>query len=190
MHDNALQGKVRQEKEQVMRQSCIMIAIAAVLLIVGCSSTSDVQRLTLRCEDDYKAGSFIGLYSFSEGKLTIPPADADQVSIVYYFDGDDCSHGALMGKDDRPGYLFPIGQKSWSDLTLLKVPSEDMESVAALTPLTREEEGLAFWVKVGRGEYVLARIMSVQPTTYSDIQSGVIPEVELEWRKPRASAGK
>jgi hypothetical protein len=113
--------------------------------------------------------------------LTTPPVDPDQVDIVYYFDGDDCSRGALFGHDDSEGYIFPIGQKSWSELVKLKPGANDMESVAAIMPLTNDKEGLAFWVKTSNGEYILARISAVQLASYSDLVSGGTATLELEW---------
>ena len=167
-----------------MKQSCTTITVAAILLIVGCSCAPDLQRATLRCKDT-DGTAYYGFYSFTAGELTTPPADPEQVDILYYFDKDDCSQGALIGHDDRPGYLFPIGHKSWSELVMLKPPLEDVESAAAIAPLTKDKEGLAFWVKVRGGEYILVRIRAVQPASYSDIISGGTATLELEWSRPR-----
>lgn len=106
--------------------------------------------------------------------------DPDQVDMTYYFDGDDCSQGALMGRDDVPGYLFPVGHKSWREMAKLEPPSKDAESIVAIAPLTKDKEGLAFWVKTGAGEFVLARIKAVQPVTYSDLVSGATASLRLE----------
>ena len=159
------------------------ITVAAVLLIVGCSSSPDVQRVTLQCRAH--EGECFCFYSFTAGLLTTPPVTPDQVDILYYFDGDDCSRGALFGHDDRPGYIFPIGQKSWSELVMLKPPAKDMESVVVIMPLTKDKEGLAFWVKARGGEYILARIRTVQTASYSDLVSGGTARLELEWSRPR-----
>ena len=159
-----------------------MITVAAVLLIVGCSSSPDVKKVTLQCKAN--EGECFCFYSFTAGVLTIPPVDPNQVDIVYYFDGDDCSQGALFGSDDSPGYIFPIGQKSWSELVMLKPSVRDMESVVAIMPLTRDKEGLAFWVKARGGEYILARIRAVHTASYSDLVAGGTARLELEWSRP------
>lgn len=169
-----------------------IIAAAIFLLIVACSDTEkSIRRLggssefrlntvKLQCKHPWGASGFIGLYSFKTGELT-PPVEPNRVDIVYYFDNDDCSQGALIGHDDRRGYLFPIGYKSWYELVMLNPPSEDMESVDAITPLTLDKEGLAFWVKTRNGEYVLSRIRSLQPVSYSDIVAGGTATLILEW---------
>jgi hypothetical protein len=160
------------------------ILVVAAFLIAGCSSAKlNVQRMTLHLEDVQKEGAFIGFYSFAAGKLPIPP-DPNQVEILYYFDPDDCSQGALIGRDDRPGYLFPIGKKSWRELEKIKPPSEDKESVVGIRPLTKDKEGLVFWVKTRSGDFVLARIASLQPTSYSDLVRGGSAGLTLEWRRP------
>ena len=165
-----------------MRRLCMMIAVAAVLLAIGCSSTPSPQSATLQCRA--YGGEFYGFYSLTTGEVT-PPIDPDRVDILYYFDSDDCSQGALIGHDDRPGYLFPIGRKPWSELATLEPPPDDMESVGAIAPLTESNEGLAFWVKRPSGEYVLARIRAVQPASYSDLIAGGNATVELEWIRPQ-----
>lgn len=180
-----------------MKQSCITLTVAAMLLIVGCSSAPKVQRVSLQCRTPFKGGSFIGLYSFTVGDMTdcfmypdkFPNPDK-AVDLAYYIDNDDCSQGAIIGQYDGPGYLFPIGQKSWRKLVKLKPPSKDSESVAAITPLTKDKEGLAFWVKARGGEYILVRIRAVQPASYSDLISGATPTLELEWYRPRTREGE
>ena len=159
------------------------ITVAAVLLIVGCSSSPDVQTVTLLCRAH--EGECFSFYSFTAGVLKTPRVGPDQFDILYYFDGDDCSQGALFGHNDSPGYLFPIGKKSWSELVMLKPPAGDMESVAGISPLTRDKEGLAFWVKTRGGEYILARINSVQTASYSELVSGGTATLQLEWSRHR-----
>ncbi|MCI0498201.1 MAG: hypothetical protein L0Y36_00770, partial [Planctomycetales bacterium] len=135
-----------------MRQSCMTIAFAAVFFTAGCSSSPDIKRATLECRAI--EGQCISFYSFSSGMLT-PPIDVpDQVDIVYYFDKNDCFQGALLGNDDRPGYLFPVGHKSWRELETLSPPSQDEKSVAGID-LTKDKEELAFWVKAKGPEYIL-----------------------------------
>lgn len=169
----------------VIRWLGLMTALVAALLLAGCSPAPDVQSAKLRCGNPWDAGGVIGLFSFVEGELGIPPSAPGKVDLIYYFDNNDCSSGALLGNADHPGYLFPVGHKPWSEIAELQPPSKDAESVAAITPLTRDKEGLAFWVKTGGGGFVLAKIKSVQPSSYSDLTSGTIPTLELEWLQPR-----
>ena len=164
-----------------MRNSCLTIAIAALLLLVGCSPAPKVQTLTLQCAA-YE-GEFYGFYSFTEGEITQPEA-RKRVDIIYYFDNDDCSEGALIGLDDRPEYLFPVGHKSWNQLMKLTPPTEESEPVGGIMPMTEDKEGLAFWVKTHDGEYILAKIKKVHPATYSDMISDGTATVELEWTRP------
>jgi len=159
------------------------ITVAAALPIAGCSSALHVERAMLRCEEVHE-GAFCGFYSFRAGVLA-PPVDPDQVDLVYYFDNNDCAEGALIGHDDRPGFIFPIGDKSWRELAKLKTPPTDIESVVGISPLTKDKEGLAFWVKARGGEYILARIRGVQPASYSDLMSGNATTLELEWSRPQ-----
>lgn len=166
-----------------MRHACMAITGTAILLIVGCSSTPDLQTVTLHCKAH--EGKCFCFYSFTAGVLTTPPANPGGVDLLYYFDRDDCFHGALIGQDDRLGYLFPVGSKPWSELVMLKPPLEDRESVAAISPLTKEKEGLAFWVKTKGGQYTLARIKAVQPASYADLVSGGTATLELEWSRAR-----
>jgi hypothetical protein len=122
--------------------------------------------------------------------LATPPSNPDQVDLVYYFDADDCSRGALVGRDDRPGYLFPVGHRSWDELAALNPPSKDSLSVAAIEPLTRDQVGLAFWVKARGGQYFLARIAAIQPATYAELVMGKTATVEIEWSGPVRGGGQ
>ncbi len=164
-----------------MKQSFITIIAVALLLNFGCSSTPDLHRITLQSKA--YGGAFYCFYSFTAGLLT-PPINPDQVDILYYFDSDDCSQGALIGKDDRPGFLFPIGQKPWSELVTIKNPPKDEESVGAILPLTKDKEGFAFRVKTRGGEFIPVKIKSIQSASYSDIISGDDAAIELEWAWP------
>ncbi len=156
------------------------LIICMCLIWIGCASIPKLQTVTLQCKDPYEAESFIGFYSFTAGVLTAPP-EPDQIDIVYYFDSDDCSEGILLGHYDVPGYIFPIGYKSWKELIKLKPPLENEDSAIAIEPLTKDKEGLAFWVKTNSGEYFLVKIKSIQPATYSDLASGNFPTLEFEW---------
>lgn len=164
-----------------MKQWCL--TITAALLIAGCTSYPEPQRMILRCQNLHERG-YYGFYSFTTGELT-PPVDSDRVDILYYFDGNDCSEGALIGHDDQPGYLFAIGHKSWRELIALDPPTENNKSPAVIAPLTREAEGFAFWVKTKGEQFFLVRIRTVQPASYTDLVAGAIPQVELEWIGPR-----
>ena len=166
-----------------MKPSRLPFPLAVLLLFLGCSSVPERQTVTLQCQA-YERECF-SFYSFTAGVLTIPPADLDQVDMLYYFDGNDCFQGALIGNDDRPGYLFPIGKKSWSELITLHAPAQNSESVEAITPLTKDKEGLAFWVKTKSGEYFWVRIKTIHPATYTDLLSGGIAKVQIEWSRPR-----
>jgi hypothetical protein len=154
--------------------------MAAAVLFVGCMTVNEVKTVTLRCPHAWDAGGYIGFYSFATGEVK-PPIKSEAVDLVYYFDNGDCFQGSLMGKDDRPGYIFPVGHKSWEELAELDPPATDTESIAAITPLTKEVEGLAFWVKASDGKYYQARIKSVQPASYTEVVAGAAPTVELEW---------
>jgi hypothetical protein len=192
-----------------MKSLCMMITIAAALFVVGCRSEAKkpqapaglivppvsvtrperaIQTVTLQCRARNR--ECFSFYSFTAGVLATPPSNPDQVDLVYYFDADDCSRGALVGRDDRPGYLFPVGHRSWDELAALNPPSKDSLSVAAIEPLTRDQVGLAFWVKARGGQYFLARIAAIQPATYSELLLGKTATVELEWTGPVRGGGQ
>ncbi len=159
----------------------MICAVIAMLLNTACSSTPDLHRVTLHSQTFGE--EFYCFYSFTAGKLK-PPPDADLVDILYYFDSDDCSQGALIGNNDCPGFLFPLGQKSWRELLTFNTPPKDEESVGAILPLTKDKEGLAFRVKIRSGEFIPVRIKSIKSTSYSDLISGGSAEIELEWAWP------
>ena len=139
----------------------------------------------MRCRHAAGGGAFVGLFSFELGELTVPPEDPAQVDLVYYYDGDDCSRGAILGNDDEPGYLFPLGSVSRSDLAGLIPPSEGAETVAGISPVTKDREGFAFWVRTqGQGD-VLVRLVAVEEASHADLQSGRVPTLQFEWLTPR-----
>jgi hypothetical protein len=157
------------------------ISFAALLLWTpSCASGPTVESGSFSCRHAYD-GDFIGFFSLEHGELTVPLADVAQVDLVYYFDADDCSRGALMGNDDKPGYIFPVGNKTWDELVRLQPPASDARSVAAIAPLTKDKEGLAFWLRTASGQHVLVRIVAVREASISDLTSGTIPSVKLEW---------
>lgn len=175
-----------------MKWSCMTITVAVVVLVCGCGSKPDmqrVQRVTLQCKAPSE-GKCFSPYSFTRGVLTTLPADPDQIDIVYYFDGNDYPQGALIGHGTGSGYFFPIGKKSWSESAMLKPRLNDKASVATISPLTKDKEGLAFWVKPKRGGYVLVRIRSVKPASYKDLVSGGTATLEFEWSRSRTREGK
>lgn len=186
-----------------MKQICMTITITVALFVAGCRSETRkptaspvltappasvtrperaVQTVTLQCRARNR--ECFSFYSFTAGVLATPPSNPDQVDLVYYFDKDDCSRGALVGRDDRPGYLFPVGHRSWDELATLNPPSKDSLSVAAIEPLTRDQVGLAFWVKARGGQFFLARIKAIQPATYLELTMGKTATVEIEWTGP------
>lgn len=140
-------------------------------------SSPTVHRVTLRCEA--KGRECFTLYSFTKGVVTA----LDQADIIYGFDDNDCSQGALSGQGDWRGFVFPVGHKSWKELSTIKVPPKQAQSVRLILPLGKGKEGLAFWVKTRSAGYIVARIRSVQPASYSDLVSGGTATLELEWSR-------
>jgi hypothetical protein len=92
-----------------------------------------------------------------------------------------------MGNDDRQGYLFPIGYKPWTELRNLKPPSKEADSLVAIAPLTMSKVGLAFWVKTEDNDYILVKIKTINPASYSDLKSGKTATLDLEWVHPQSS---
>jgi hypothetical protein len=167
-----------------------MITLASCLLwVVGlavssCGSVPRTEIGSLHCQYAFKDGSFIGLFSFALGELPAPPGDPAQVDLVYYFDADDCSRGALFASDDEPGSIVPVGVRPRSDLAELKRPTDGAETLAAISPVTNDEEGLAFWIRTRDRGYVLVRLTAVEEASYSDLQSGRTPILKFEWLVP------
>ncbi len=141
-----------------------------------------IQSVTLQCQAHGE--QCFSFYSFMVGVLPTPPTNPDLVDLVYFYDADDCSQGALVGRDDRPGYLFPVGFKSRDELAALKPPAKGSQSVAAIMPLTADKEGLAFWVKARGGQFFLVRIAAVQPATYAELKAGKTARMDIEWSGP------
>jgi hypothetical protein len=164
--------------------------VAALLSATSCATPSGLQSRVLCCRTPFQHGSFVGLHSLERGELSVPPASAAQVDLVYYFDADDCSRGALLGNDDKPGFLFPIGHQALAALAGARPPGGTAGSVAAIAPLTKDLEGLAFWLRTGGGEFVLMRIVAVQEATHADLVAGVTPGIELQWLPARPAAGR
>ena len=166
------------------------VFLAVLFMAIGCATVPTPQTLTLRCNYPWESSGFMGIHSFAAGELKPPISPTDEVDIMYYFDNDDCAQGAIIGYDDHAEYLFPIGHKSWRELSKLERPSKDAQSVVGIAPLTKDKEGLAFWVKTERGEFILARIKTLHPASYADLVAGTVPTVELEWYRPKTLTGK
>ncbi len=167
-----------------MRGPAFSLLGLLVLAVSSCGATPRTESGLLRCQHPFKAGSFIGLFSFEHGELAVPPIDPEQVDLVYYFDADDCSRGALLGSDDRPGYIFPVGTRPRSELPRLRPPTDEAETVAAIAPVTKDEEGLTFWVRTRDREFVLVRLTAVEEASHGDLQSGRMPVLQFEWLAP------
>ncbi len=161
--------------------ACLLGALA--LGALSCSSVPKTEPGSLRCQHAFDGSGFIGLFSFELGELTGPPADPAQVDLVYYFDAGDCSRGALIGNDDKPGYIFPVGAMSRSDLAGLMPPPEGAETVVAITPVARDKEGLAFWVRT-RDRFILVRLTAVEEASHADLLAGRTPVLQFEWLAP------
>tara|TARA_R110002096_G_scaffold104771_10_gene230725 strand:+ start:6438 stop:6803 length:366 start_codon:yes stop_codon:yes gene_type:complete len=116
-------------------------------------------------------------------------ATSGLTDINFYFDGDDCSEGALFGRNDTTGYIFPVGQGTWDELSLDDLPQESSESVIGFRPMAKDKEGLAFWVKTKSARFALVRIKSVQPAAFPDFESGKTAQVVLEWAWGRPDKG-
>jgi hypothetical protein len=168
-----------------MNRIVLTLTLIMAVALVGCSPVTSQKQEPLKAESVLETvllqankeakGS---AYSFVTSKNTTSKREAD---INLYFDGDDCSQGAIFGSDDEEGYIFPIGHKLWSELSLDDVPQVDTKSVIGFLPMTKDKEGLAFWIKTRNGRYALVRIKSVQPSSYSELSSGRTAEIVLEW---------
>jgi hypothetical protein len=117
-------------------------------------------------------------YSFTKESFITKKRDAD---LVFYFDNDDCSRGSIFGHDDEKGYLFPVENKNLSEMSLDKIPTNESKTKVGFRPITKENEGLGFWIKTTSGRFVLAVIKKVEPAEFKDIQKGAKAKVELEW---------
>ena len=132
-----------------------------------------VKAVSLECN---KAAQMVA-YSFVKEAIATKKQDVD---LMLYFDGDDCSQGAMFGTDDEEGYLFPVGQATLADLSLNDIPTDESKTEIGFRPITKDKEGLAFWVKTTSGRFALVRIKSVQPAAHADFASGAKAKIELE----------
>ena len=117
-------------------------------------------------------------YSFTKESFITKKRDAD---LVFYFDNDDCSRGSIFGHDDEKGYLFPVENKNLSEISLDKIPTNESKTKVGFLPITKEDEGLGFWIKTTSGRFVLAVIKKVEPAEFKDIQKGAKAKVDLKW---------
>jgi hypothetical protein len=191
MLDPAFQRWQSVEGGSLMNRLGIMLCLMALMFGSACltqRTLPEAQRTTLRCKIGEAGAGALTRYSFTEEGLA-PTAREDSASIdlCYYFDGDDCSRGALLGHDDRPGYIFPVGRRPLEELIELAPPAFDAATEVAILPLTRDAEGLAFWLKKSDDEFVLLKIASVQPTTYAALREGETATLVVEWRRREAS---
>ncbi len=165
--------------------SLIHVLALAVCTLYGCAQAPAPNKGTMRCQHPIDPGVVFGAYSFENGEMTGEDDKNARADVVIYFDGDDCAQGILLASGkDGPGYVFPIGHKTWSALVTLEPPSADSESVPGINPLTKDKEGYAFWAKAADGEFTLVKITKVEPATYDDLTAGTFPTLEFEWYRP------
>ena len=166
-----------------MNKIVLTLTLTMAVALVGCSTVSSEKQSQQKSKPDVKTILLRSTrtscaYSFVMGKHVTSKRETD---IILYFDGDDCSQGAIFGSDDEEGYIFPIGHKTWSQLSLDDVPESGTKSVVGFLPMTKDKEGLAFWVKTTNDRYALVKIKSIKPSSYSQISSGSTAEIVLEW---------
>ncbi len=125
--------------------ACWAIMFGTMLATVGCSNDNATNTFMLECNMTQTLSSF----SFTQGNVD----SKEEADISFYFDGNDCSQGAIFGNDDRKGFIFPVGYKRWDEVSLSETPSPGMESVIGLRPITKSNEGLVFWVKTKSGHF-------------------------------------
>ena len=110
-----------------------------------------VKTLTLEWSKTVKNAA----YSFNKDSFVTKKRNAE---LVFYFDKDDCSKGALIGHDDEEGFIFPIENKNLSEISLNKTPTNKSKTKVGFRPMTKDKEGLGFWIKTTSGRFVLAVI--------------------------------
>ena len=162
------------------------LAAGALLLVLGCAAPSEPrgsllfpsERLVLECRGASPSRPCLSMSSLSLGELVRDPRRAE---LSLYFDADDCSGGALVGHDDRAGWLFPLSREAWSSGSRpAELRVED--SVEVLTPLASLEPGDCFAVRAFTGRYALVRVLSVDAGSYGSLLTGGWAGVTLEWR--------
>lgn len=133
-----------------------------------------VKTLTLEWSKAVKNAA----YSFNKDSFVTKKRDAE---LVFYFDKGDCSKGALIGHDDEEGFIFPIENKNLSEISLNKTPTNKSKTEIGFRPMTKDKEGLGFWIKTTSGRFVLAVIKRVESQEFKNFDEGARAKVELEW---------
>jgi hypothetical protein len=176
-----------------------VLAVALRCLALGCAAPPErrgsllfpTQELSLECRGARPGTPCLTMSSLTLGELVDDPRRAE---LSLYFDGDDCSGGALVGRDDQAGWLFPLPASAWVSGAREATPSEE-DSVPALTPLSALQPGDCFAVRAFTGRYALVRVLSVEDSNYGRLLTGGRARVVLEWRwwdlaqEPAASLG-
>jgi hypothetical protein len=164
-------------------QTLLLVGIAVGLC--GCqsnnqSSASDgtkPSRAKLVCHRT-SSGPIMSMFSFS---LARPVTEAAQAEFSFYFDGDDCAGGGIVGHHDEKGWLFPLGHRDWPDLRRGENVLAGADSTEGVTPITKAQEGSAFWVGTVSGRYAVVRITDVASATYQELMDGKTAGIEFEW---------
>ena len=167
-----------------LSNQCLLLMGIAVALC-GCQSDKQASapdrtrpsRAKLECHRT-SLGPIMSMFSFSLGR---PVTDAKQADFCFYFDGDDCAGGAIVGHHDEQGWLFPLGHRDWRELRQGEDFSTVTVSRASVAPITKAREGSAFWVKSVGGRYAVVRITDVAPATYDELMKGKTAGIEFEW---------
>ena len=133
-----------------------------------------VKTLTL----EWGASSKNAAYSFNTDSFVTNKRDSE---LVFYFDNDDCSGGALFGHDDEKGFIFPVENKKLSEISLDKIPTNEFKTKVGFRPITKDKEGLGFWIKTTSGRFVFAVIKKVESAEFKNFAQGAKAKVELEW---------
>ena len=173
-----------------MKRLLSLTASEVLLVLVGfglsgCASGDRAHSLdeskrtaALVCQASNASGPIMSMFSLS---LARPVSEAKQAELCFYFDGDDCAGGAIIGHHDEKGWLFPIGKYQWQQLRQYEVPSGDEDSTEGITPVTKAQEGFAFRVKTLGGRNAIVRISKVHPATYDAVSRGETASIEFEW---------
>lgn len=173
--------------KKMLRFSATLVLLALMAVgACGCASNdrahssagSKRSRVILECRAPTSDGPTMSAFSFS---LAGPVSQSKQGDLCLDFDSDDCAGGAIVGHRDEKGWLFPIGKHDWQELQQYQNPAADGVSAEAITPITKAQEGFAFWVKPVSGRHAIVRIAKVQPATYDEVARGKTASVEFEW---------
>ena len=170
--------------QRIAAMEAILVLIAAV--VCGCAGDDQLRtldgsaprRAMLEARAATSQGSVMSMFSLSHAG---PVSEPEQAELCVYFDRNDCAGGAIIGHRDEKGWLFPIGNQNWQDLQRDAIPPADRKSTAGITPITKAQEGLAFWVRTTSDQYAIVRIARVEPATYDEVAGGKTAIVEFEW---------